>query len=329
MGGWLTKRLLAEGAHVIALVRHQPRGLFLTEGCPERCVVVYGSLGDLNLLRRTVCEYEVDTVFHLAAQALAGAARKDPVGTLETNVQGTWHLLESARGTGVKQIIIASSDKAYGDSDSLPYLEDQPLEGRLPYDVSKSCADLISAMYAATYGLPVAVVRCANLYGGGDFNFDRVIPGVIQATLRGERFAIRSDGLFIRDFLYVEDAAVGCMAVAQGLAGDRSLIGEAFNLGLGTRLTVLDVADSVLRLMGRQDLEPLILNQANAEIRARYMSCDKARKCLGWKPGYTFEEGLRETIEWYRAHLAVPVARPSDPRFTNITVQLDDRSTSR
>ena len=306
MGGWLAKRLLEEGANVVALVRDRvPGGLLAKEGALDRCTVVNGSLSDLSLLRRAFCEYEVDTVFHLAAQPIVGVAKLDPIGTLEANVRGTWNVLEAGRASGVKQLVVASSDKAYGDSTTLPYAEDHPLAGRFPYDVSKSCADLISTMYATTYRLPAVIVRCANLFGGGDLNFNRVIPGAVRSTLQGEPFVIRSDGKFVREFLYVKDAALGYMFIAQQLAENRELIGEAFNLGLDIRMTVLEVVSHVLRIMGRQDLEPKILNQASAEIREQYMSSDKARRLLGWQPTYTFEAGLRETIDWYASHLCL------------------------
>ncbi|HLI82302.1 MAG TPA: GDP-mannose 4,6-dehydratase, partial [Bryobacteraceae bacterium] len=195
-------------------------------------------------------------------------------------------------------------DKAYGASPRLPYTEDHPLEGRHPYDVSKSCADLIAQMYAATYDLPVAIVRCANLFGGGDLNFSRAIPGVVKATLEGEPFVIRSDGRFVRDFLYVKDAAQAYLTVAQALAANRALRGEAFNFGLGVRITVLEIVSLALRLMERSDLAPVILNQASSEVREQYLSSEKARARLGWQPRYSLEEGLRETIQWYRAHFA-------------------------
>lgn len=306
MGGWLVKRLLAEGADVIALVRDKvPNSMVVREGVIERCTQIQGSLADASLIRRVLTEYAVDTVFHLAAQPLVGVAKNDPVGTLEANVIGTWNELEASRlSPAIRQVIVASSDKAYGDSPNLPYTEAHPLEGRFPYDCSKSCADLICSMYSTTYNTPVCVVRCANLYGGGDLNFNRVIPGAIQATLKGEPFVIRSDGRFVRDFLYVEDAALGYMFVAEKLAANRDLIGEAFNLSLEAKLSVVDVVNDVLRLMGRTDLQPLILNQANSEIRQQYMFCGKARRMLGWKPQFSFEDGLTETIAWYRAHLS-------------------------
>lgn len=306
MGGWIVKQLLEEGADVIALVRDRvPNSMLVREGVLDRVTQIQGSLADASLIRRILSEYAVDTVFHLAAQPLVGVAKIDPVGTLEANVVGTWNVLEAARLTpSTKQVIVASSDKAYGDSPNLPYTESHPLEGRFPYDCSKSCADLICQMYATTYKTPVCVVRCANLYGGGDLNFNRVIPGAVQSTVQGEPFVIRSDGQFIRDFLYVKDAALGYMFVAEKLAENRDLIGEAFNLSLESKLSVIDVVDAVLGMMGRTDLKPVILNQASSEIREQYMLCGKAKTMLGWTPKYSFEEGLRETIAWYEDYFA-------------------------
>ncbi len=301
MGGWLVKRLLGKGAQVIALVRDGvPSNMLAREGILDRICRVSGSVEDFGLLRRALCEYAVDTVFHLAAQPLVGVAKRDPIGTLKTNVEGTWNLLEAARQADVRQIVVASSDKAYGASEHLPYTEIHPLQGRYPYDVSKSCADLICGMYAATYGTPLCVVRCANLFGGGDLNFSRTLPGAIQATLHGEPFIIRSDGKSVRDFLYVKDAATGYMRVAEALAADRELVGEAFNLSLEVKLTVLDCARKVLDILGRSDLEPIIRNEASAEIREQYLDSGKARRMLGWSPNFTFDEALGETIDWYR-----------------------------
>jgi len=308
LGGWLVKSLYASGAEVTALIRDiSPKCMLLREGWLDRINAVYGSLADPDLIRRTLCEYEVDTVFHLGAQTLVLVGKKDPVGTLEANVRGTWNLLEAARQTDVKQIVVASSDKAYGASSDLPYSETHPMQGSYPYDVSKSCADLICSMYANTYGLPVSVTRCGNLFGGGDLNFSRTVPGLVSATLRGERFRIRSDGKFIRDFLYVKDAVGGYLLLAEKLASDRSLIGEAFNFSLEVRLTVLDIVEKVLAMMGRSDLEPIIENIASSEIREQYMMAEKARSRLGWSPTYGMDKGLEETIEWYRDFIETPL----------------------
>jgi CDP-glucose 4,6-dehydratase len=306
MGGWLVKRLIANGVDVIALVRDKcPKTMFAAERMADTVTVIDGCLEDFVLLRRTLMEYSVQTVFHLAAQPLVGVAKNDPTSTLQVNIQGTWNVLEAARQASVPQVVVASSDKAYGCSQKLPYLETHPLQGIYPYDVSKTCADLISTMYARTYKLPVAVLRCANLFGGGDLNFSRTIPGVIEATLQGQPFRIRSDGKPIRDFLYVKDAAQAYMLVAEALARDPQLAGEAFNCSLSARLSVLDITYQVLRLMDRMDLEPIVENWATAEILEQYLDCSKARRVLGWEPRYSLTEGLKETIEWYTAYFGI------------------------
>jgi CDP-glucose 4,6-dehydratase len=305
LGGWLVRELIERGAEVTALVRDRPSGCMLfRDGLDKAVNVVNGSLGDIDLLRRALAEFEIHDVFHLAAQAIVGVAKRDPLGTLEANVRGTWNLLEAARQVGGPNVLLASSDKAYGSSDDLPYLETHPLQGEYPYDVSKSCADLIGRMYAVSFGLPVAITRCGNLFGGGDLNFNRAIPGVIKAALAGERFEIRSDGQFVRDFLYVEDAVDGYLCLAEKLAEDPALSGEAFNLSLGLQLTVLDVVGRVLELMDRKDLEPVILNQASNEIREQYLSPDRARDVLGWTPKIGMDQGLERSIAWYRDFLA-------------------------
>ncbi len=305
LGSWLVPELVRRGASVVALLRDgAPRSLLVRDGWLERISTVHGSLADDGLLRRAFAEYGVDTVFHLGAQTLVGVAKVDPVGTLEANVRGTWLLLDAARQAGVRQVLVASSDKAYGDSPNLPYREDHPLQGRFPYDVSKSCTDLITTMYARTFGLRAAIVRCGNLFGGGDLNFSRLIPGVIAATLRNEPFLIRSDGKSVRDFLYVEDAADAYLALAERLVADESLAGEAFNFGLESRPTMLDLADKVLHMMGRADLRPVVQNIASAEIREQYLDAGKARTRLGWAPRFGMEQGLRKTIDWYREFLA-------------------------
>ena len=310
LGGWLTAELLARGADVIALVRdRQLHCMFHRDGLNQRVTTVQGTIEDGDAMRRILAEYEVQSVFHLAAQTLVGVAKKDPVGTLRANVAGTWTLLEAARQIGGAQLILASSDKAYGAAPELPYRETHPLRGEYPYDVSKSCADLIGRMYALTYGVPVAITRCGNLFGGGDLNFSRTIPGVIRATLAGERFEIRSDGHFVRDFLYVEDAVDAYLQLAERLAGTPSLCGEAFNFSLGQPQTVLQIVDRVLGLMARTDLAPRILNQASSEIREQYLCADLAAERLGWRPRIGLDEGLRRTIDWYVQHLGGAAGR--------------------
>ncbi len=305
LGSWLVPELVRRGAQVVALVRDaSPRSLLVSGGWLDRIACVQGSLTDERLMQRTMAEYSIDTVFHLGAQTLVGVAKTDPVGTLEANVRGTWMLLEAARQCAVRQVIVASSDKAYGESPNLPYREDDALRGRYPYDVSKSCADLITSMYARTFGLRSAIVRCGNLFGGGDLNFSRLIPGAIQSTLREESFLIRSDGLYVRDFLYVEDAAEAYLCLAERLAADTTLAGEAFNFGLGLRLTMIDLVEKILAMMGRPGLRPTVMNNASNEIREQYLDANKARTRLGWTPRCHLDEGLRRTIDWYRAFFA-------------------------
>ena len=304
LGGWLVKELLERRALVVALVRDSaPHSLFEREGLAERVVIVHGSVAERSLLRRTMCEYDIATVFHLAAQTTGSVAQVDPIGTLQTNVAGTWNLLEAARHSPIREVVVTSSNKAYGASKRLPYRETHPMDGAYPHDVSKSCADLICRMYAVTYGLPVCITRCGNLFGGGDLNFHRAIPGIIRATQRGERFVIRSDGHFVRDFIYVRDAVYACLLLAEAMAADPTLRGDAFNFSLETRLTVLDLVEQVLRLMRRTDLTPIIQNIATDEIREQYMVADKARRVLGWSPRFTMEQALGETIAWYASAL--------------------------
>ena len=304
MGGWLVKALLRDGAGVVALVRDQvPGSMLVREGLLDQLAVVNGELESLPTLQRAIAEYEPHTVFHLAAQPLVQVAKRDPVGTLRANVMGTWNTLEACRLTGKSNVVVASSDKAYGASETLPYLESHPLQGRYPYDVSKSCADLVAQMYAATYGLRTAIARCGNLFGGGDLNYSRTIPGLIKATLANEQFVIRSDGKFVRDFLYVKDAAESYLTLGERLAEDEAISGEAFNFGLGERLTVLDIVEMTLELMGRTDLEPVIQNIASSEIREQYLDAGKAQQRLGWAPTYGMRQALTETIAWYREYL--------------------------
>lgn len=305
MGGWLVKALLRENAEVVVLVRDQaPKSMLVAEGILPKITVVSGDLESPPTMQRAVAEYEPHTVFHLAAQPLVGVAKKDPVGTLRANVMGTWNVLEACRLSGGSNVVVASSDKAYGASENLPYRETHPLQGRYPYDVSKSCTDLIAQMYAATYGLKTAIARCGNLFGGGDLNFSRTIPGVIKATLDGEPFVIRSDGKFVRDFLYVKDAAESYLTLGERLAEDASVSGEAFNFSIGERLTVLDIVNMTLRIMGRTELTPVIQNIASSEIREQYLDASKARTMLGWEPKYAMEQAIEETVAWYREHFA-------------------------
>ena len=301
LGGWLVRRLLDLEADVICLIRDWvPQSELVSAGLIERTKVVRGDIRDQAMLERSLGEYEVDSVIHLAAQTIVGIANGNPVSTYETNVGGTWALLEACRRTPtIRQIAIASSDKAYGSHDQLPYDEAAALQGRHPYDVSKSAADLIAQSYATTFGLPVVITRCGNFYGGGDLNWIRVVPGTIRSVLRGQRPVIRSDGKYVRDYFYVEDGAATYTLLVERLAQDRALQGESFNFSNETPTTVLALVEKILKEMG-SDLEPEIRNEAVNEIREQYLSAATARRTLQWKPVFTLDQGLRLTIDWYR-----------------------------
>lgn len=307
VGSWLVKRLLTKGADVVCLIRDWvPESELTRTGLVDRVKVVRGDVQDQELLERTLGEYEVDTVIHLAAQTIVPIANRNPVSTFATNIGGTWALLEASRRSPlVKQIVLASSDKAYGDHESLPYSEDAPLQGRHPYDVSKSCADLIAQSYAATYNVPVVITRCGNFYGGGDLNWNRLVPGTIRSVLRGQRPVIRSDGTLIRDYFYVEDGASVYMLLAESLWKNPELRGHAFNFSNETQVTVLELVQKILAHMN-SDLEPDVRNEATNEIRHQYLSAEKARRHLNWSPTFSLDEGLAETIKWYKALLGDP-----------------------
>ncbi len=305
LGSWLVERLLAEGANVTCLVRDWvPRSRLVSEGLLDRTNVVRGELEDDALLVRALNEYEIDSVFHLGAQTIVGISARSPLSTFEANIRGTWNLLEACRTNArlIRRIVVASSDKAYGAHEHLPYTEEMPLQGRFPYDVSKSCSDLIALSYYHTYGLPIAITRCGNLFGGGDLNFNRLIPGTIRSVLQGEPPVIRSDGQFVRDYFYVRDAVEAYLCLAERLPDD-SCVGQAFNFATERPLSVLEVVQHILRLLDREELQPRILNEASHEIRAQYLDCSKARRVLGWRARYGVEDALRETIEWYRREL--------------------------
>jgi CDP-glucose 4,6-dehydratase len=302
VGGWLVKRLLAARADVVALVRDWvPSSEVVRCGALDQITVVRGDVCDQALLERVLGEFEIDTVIHLAAQTIVGIANRNPISTFETNIQATWGLLEACRRSPkVKQIVLASSDKAYGDQEILPYDESTPLQGKHPYDVSKSCADLIAQTYANTYASPVVITRCGNFYGGGDLNWNRIIPGTIRSLLRNERPIIRSDGLFVRDYFYVEDGAAAYMHLAEQLAArPDELRGQAFNFSNENPVTVLQIVADVTKVMG-SNLVPDIRNEANHEIRKQFLSAAKARRMLKWRPLFTLNEGLEATVRWYR-----------------------------
>lgn len=305
LGSWLVEELLEREANVICLVRDQvPASRLVGEGLIGRVNVVRGDLVEYETLLRALNEYEVNTVFHLGAQTIVGTAARSALSTFESNVKGTWVLLEACRANAqlVERVVIASSDKAYGAHDTLPYTEKTPLVGRFPYDVSKSCADLIALSYFHTYRVPIAVTRCGNLFGGGDLNWNRLIPGTIRSAIRNESPVIRSDGSFVRDYFYVRDAIEAYLLLAEQVPND-GVVGEAFNFGTETPLSVLEAANSVLEAVGCPNLELTVLNEANHEIPKQFLDCSKARSVLNWKPGRTLEQGLTDTVDWYRRHL--------------------------
>jgi CDP-glucose 4,6-dehydratase len=303
VGAWLVKRLVEAKADVVCLVRDWvPQSELVRANMLEKVKVVRGDVRDQALLERALTEHEIDTVIHLAAQTIVPVAGRNPMSTFETNIAGTWSLLEACRrNPSVKQIVLASSDKAYGEQTKLPYDETTPLQGVHPYDVSKSCADLIGHSYAKVYGSPVVITRCGNFYGGGDLNFSRIVPGTIRSVLRGNRPVIRSDGQFIRDYFYVEDGAIAYMTLAEKLAENRSLAGEAFNFSNEYEITVLDLVRQMLTLM-KSKLEPEVRNEAAHEIRRQVLSAGKARRLLDWKPAFDLTQGLTRTVEWYRKY---------------------------
>ena len=301
VGGWLVRRLVDAGADVVCLVRDWiPQSELARTSLIEKVKIVRGDVRDQVMLERALGEHEIVTVIHLAAQTIVTIANRNPVSTWETNVQGTWALLEACRRSPtVRQIVMASSDKAYGESDQLPYTEETPLRGRHPYDASKSCSDIISQTYAATYGLPVVITRCGNFYGGGDLNWNRIVPGTIRSVLRGQRPIIRSDGEFVRDYFYVEDGAAAYMLLAEQLEQNPQIAGRAYNFSNQTQAKVIDLAKKIIFLMG-SDLEVDVRNEATHEIRNQYLSAARACQELGWKPLFSLDEGLRKTIDWYK-----------------------------
>ena len=301
-GSWLIKALISAGANVTCLIRDWiPQSELLRSGALNQIRVVRGDICDQHLLERVLGEYEIVTAFHLAAQTTVPVANRNPVSTLQTNVAGTWTMLEACRRSPkVEQVVLASSDKAYGSQARLPCEESAPLMGRGPYDVSKSAADLIAQSYAETYQVPVAITRCGNFYGGGDLNWNRIVPGTIRSVLRSQRPIVRSDGKFVRDYFHVEDGARAYMMLAQKLGEDPTLVGQAFNFSNEEAITVLDLVRRILTLMG-SELVPEILNQASHEIREQRVSSAKARRVLGWKPIFDLDRGLTHTIAWYRA----------------------------
>jgi CDP-glucose 4,6-dehydratase len=305
LGSALIAELLRRGTRVTALVRDpDPQSELLRSGTINKVSVVQGALEDYASIERAINENECDTVFHLGAQTIVGTAHRSPLPTFEANIRGSYNLLEACRVHAklVKRVLIASSDKAYGASDVLPYTEKHGLNGKHPYDVSKSCTDLLSATYSHSYGTPVGILRCGNIYGGGDLNWSRLVPGTIRSLLNDQAPIIRSDGTFLRDYIYVQDVVEAYLAVADRLE-EPAMAGEAFNFSPERASSVLEIVDMLRQIMGKSNIEPVILNQAAAEIRDQYLDCSKAKQQLGWKPRFTLQQGLEDTVGWYSNYL--------------------------
>ena len=299
VGSWLVSDLVKKEANVTCIVRDPVKGSNLEFiGAADQVNTVKGTIEDYNAVEKAMKETGAEVCFHLAAQAIVGVANKSPLPTFETNIKGTWNVLEACRQLGVKRTIVASSDKAYGEHEKLPYKEDFCLNGLTPYEASKSCADLLARAYAKTYGLPVAVTRCGNIYGGGDLNWNRIIPGTIKAVLNNESPIIRSDGTPIRDYIYVLDVVAAYLVAAEQLDKEE-VAGKAFNFGTEQPLSVLELAKRIIAAAGK-NLEPQILNEAKNELQEQYLDWAKAKKVLGWQPQFGLDDGLRETIQWYR-----------------------------
>ncbi len=299
LGSWLTAELVKKGANVIGIVRDDVYSSnFFVMDLQKKISIVKGDVTDYELVLRAMNEHEIDTVFHLAAQTIVGTANKSPLSTFETNVKGTWCILETAKQLNVKRVVVASSDKAYGNQEKLPYKEDSCLHGSHPYDVSKSCADLIAGAYFKTYGLKVGITRCGNLYGPGDINFSRIVPGTIKSLIANEAPIIRSDGKFVRDYFYVKDAVNAYLLLAENIER-KDVAGEAFNFGAENPVTVIELVEMIIQVSGRKNIKPIILNEVKNEIRAQYLSCEKARKILNWKSGFSLRDSLTESYKWY------------------------------
>lgn len=303
LGSHLTHRLCEAGAAVTIVVRDEVPATDIVRGWLDQVTVVRGDITDERSMERAIGDYEIRTVLHLAAQSQVPVANRNPLETFDSNIAGTWVLLEAARrAPTVEQVVTASSDKAYGRQTSLPYTESMPLLAQHPYDASKACADIISLTYARSFGLPVCITRCGNFFGPGDTNWERIVPGTFRSVLRGERPVIRSDGTMVRDYLYADDGALAYLALAEAMADDPALAGEAFNFSIEQPMSVLEMVEHIQRAAGT-DLEPDIRGVATNEIDAQHLSAEKARTRLGWSPRCTVEEAMERTAAWYREHL--------------------------
>lgn len=305
VGSWLVNSLLEKNAYVAVLIRDtDPQSELIRTGNVLKTTVINGSLEDYTCLERAINEQEIDTVFHLGAQTIVGTALRSPLPTFEANIRGSYNLLEACRRLKslVKRVVVASSDKAYGTSAILPYTEQMPLQGALPYDVSKSCTDLIAMSYYHTFGLPVGIARCGNIFGGGDLNWSRIVPGTIKSLYLGQPPEIRSNGLFTRDYIYIQDVINAYLTLAQALEND-DIGGQAFNFGSNRPYNVLEIVDVIQTQMNRKDLRVRMLNQAKAEIKDQTLCSKKAERLLNWRPVYNLAQGIVETIKWYQSYL--------------------------
>jgi CDP-glucose 4,6-dehydratase len=308
LGTWLSKDLIDRGANVIALVRDDiPNMPMRTMGIYDKlAAAVDGDITDYQSTKRVFSEYEIDTCFHLAAQTIVGVAKNNPTNTFKVNILGSWNIFEAARTTEqLKSIVIASTDKVYGEPIKLPITEDHPLLAAYPYDASKACVERLARTYFSTYRLPIAITRCCNIYGGGDLNFSRIIPGTIRSIISNQDPVLRSDGTPVRDFIYVKDAASAYVTLAENME-KKGVKGEAFNFGSNAPINMLDLVKSIIKASGRKNLKPDVQGKKkpDAEIDEQYLSSEKANLVLGWKPKFGLDAGLKETIRWYEDYLS-------------------------
>ena len=303
LGSNLTKELVKKGSNVTILMRdYSFHSELIKNHDINKVNVVYGKLEDFELILRTINEFEIDSVFHLAAQTIVPTANRNPLSTFDSNIKGTWNLLEACRLTNtVKRIVVASTDKAYGTQDVLPYDEEMELKGIFPYDVSKVCTDLISQSYFKTFNLPVSITRCGNIYGPGDLNFSRIVPGALKAVILNEKLEIRSNGKFIRDYIFMDDVVDGYLKIAEQIDKTK---GEVFNLSTKNKLSVLEVVEKISKVMNKK-INIEILDIVKNEIKDQYLSSEKAKKILNWETKYSFEQGIKKTIPWYEEHFKV------------------------
>ncbi len=307
VGGQLAKELVDLGASVVTVLRDARGDRRLAAlGLAGAVDVVYGSIADYATVERAFNEYEIEYCLHLAAQAIVGAANRSPLSTFESNIRGTWTVLEAARNSHLlRGLVFASSDKVYGDQSVLPYAEESPLSAVYPYDASKLCAETLARGYARTYDLPIAIVRCANIYGGGDLNWSRIVPGTIRSMLNGEAPIVRSDGTLERDYMHVDDAVDAYLTLAENVTRD-DVRGEAFNFGWGRGYAAIELVREILRHAERP-LEPRILGENHGEIQRQWLSSEKARRVLGWEPAVSLEDGIARSVRWYRDYLGLGI----------------------